>query len=85
MKPTANIASRETDLSTSTLTLDIYDRTFDLEKVHPGTCLSVDDGDWFVSRTPDGWVDGQGTSWSSVELADWALDGGYVPRFKRLN
>lgn len=32
----------------STLTTDIYDTPFDLEKVHPGTCLSVDDGDWFV-------------------------------------
>lgn len=27
----------------STLTNDIYDQSFDLEKVHPGTCLSVDE------------------------------------------
>lgn len=70
---------------TDTLTNDIYDRTFDLEKIHLGTCLSVDDGDWFVFRIPDGWIDDKGTPWSSVELADWVLDGGYVPRFKRLN
>lgn len=69
----------------STLTTDIYDRPFDLEKVHPGTCLSVDDGDWFVFRTFGRWIDDKGTPWSSVELADWVLDGGYVPRFKRPN
>lgn len=69
----------------ATLVEDIYDRTFDLENVHMGTCLSVDDDDWFIFRTPRGWIDDQGTFWSSEELADWVLDGGYVPRFKRLN
>lgn len=69
----------------ATLVEDIYDRTFDLENVHMGTCLSVDDDDWFIFRTPGGWIDDQGTLWSSEELADWALDGDSGPLFKRLN
>lgn len=69
----------------ATLVEDIYDRTFDLENVHMGTCLSVDDDDWFIFRTPGGWIDDQGTLWSSEELADWALDGDSGLHFKRLN
>ena len=68
-----------------TLTNDIYDRTFDLEKVHLGTCLSVDDGDWFVFRIPDGWIDERGGSWTSEDLVDYVEGGGGYPRFKRLN
>lgn len=69
----------------ATLVEDIYDRTFDLENVHMGTCLSVDNDNWFIFRTPGGWIDDQGTLWSSEELADWALDGSSSPHFKRLN
>lgn len=69
----------------ATLVEDIYDRTFDLENVHMGTCLSVDGSDWFIFRTPGGWIDDQGTLWSSEELADWALDRGSGPHFERLN
>lgn len=69
----------------ATLVEDIYDRTFDLENVHMGTCLSVDDDDWFIFRTPGGWIDDQGTLWSSEELADYGADNDSSPRFKRLN
>lgn len=69
----------------STLTTDIYDTPFDLERVHLGTCLSVDDDDWFVFRIPDGWVDDQGDTWSSESLVDWAEGNGDYPHFKRLN
>lgn len=69
----------------STLTTDIYDQPFDLEKVHPGTCLSVDDGDWFVFRTFGRWIDERGDSWTSEDLVDYVEGGGGYPRFKRLN
>ena len=69
----------------STLTTDIYDQPFDLEKVHPGTCLSVDDGDWFVFRTFGRWIDERGGSWTSEDLVDYVEGGGGYPRFKRLN
>lgn len=69
----------------ATLVEDVYDRTFDLENVHMGTCLSVDDDDWFIFRTPRGWIDDQGTLWSSEELADYGADSDNSPRFKRLN
>ena len=49
----------------STLTTDIYDQPFDLEKVLFGTCLSINDGEWFVFRIPAGWIDDQGNTWSS--------------------
>ena len=65
--------------------LDTNGESFDLEGVRPGTCLSVDDDDWFVFRVPDGWIDSQGTSWSSEQLVDYVEDGGGYPRFERLN
>nr|DAR65657.1 MAG TPA: hypothetical protein [Caudoviricetes sp.] len=72
-------------MPTPTSTLDIYDRTFDLEKVHLGTCLSINDGEWFVFRIPDGWVDDHGDTWTSESLIDYVEDGMGLPRFKRLN
>lgn len=72
-------------MPTPTSTLDIYDRTFDLEKVHFGTCLSINDGEWFVFRIPDGWVDDHGDTWTSEGLIDYVEDGMGLPRFKRLN
>lgn len=64
---------------------DIYDRTFDLETVHMGTCLSVDNDDWFIFRTPGGWIDDQGTLWSNEELCDYGAVSEGPSRFKRLN
>lgn len=68
-----------------TTTLDINGESFDLEKVHPGTCLAVDDGDWFVFRTFGRWIDERGGSWSSEQLVDYIDGGGGCPRFERLN
>lgn len=72
-------------MPTSTSTLDIYDQTLDLEKVLFGTCLSINDGEWFVFRIPAGWIDDQGNTWSSESLIDYVEGGGGYPRFKRLN
>lgn len=69
----------------STLVLDAYDRYFDLEKVHKGTCLKIDGGDWFIFRIPDGWIDDLGDSWSSEKLAEH-LEGDEFPHWvERLN